>query len=418
MPNQNDVSRSLRTILVAGAGIAGLTAALAFAARGFRVKLFERAKNFDEIGAGIQLSPNATRILGGLGVLDALGANAVAPEAVVLRDGANLRELARVPLGKGAEERWGAPYLVAHRADLHRALLERASAHPNIELSPGSAVTGIDFADGGVSAAIQRDDRADRATGMLLVAADGVWSSLRRFVKRSRESRPTGRMAWRSLVDATSPVGAMLAALAPSDRVTAFLNPALHLVVYPLRGGTVLNLVALTAGDAGAGSWTNRADPLPLAYALRGFAKPLSALAETAGPWTAWPIHAVALDGAWTDPRGLALIGDAGHAMTPFAAQGAAMAIEDAHVLAGLVAERPDDLGSALARFEAIRRPRIRRVVRRGAFNHFTWHAAGPTALARNLVLATRSPERLAADFDWLYGWRAEDEGNLTRSNL
>jgi salicylate hydroxylase len=398
--------RTSRTILVAGAGIAGLTAALAFARRGFKVELFERTKNFEDFGAGIQLSPNATRILQQLGVLDGLGGRAVAPEAIVLKDGASLRELARVPLGKAAEARWGAPYLVTHRAELHRTLVECVSMHPQIRLRAGSAVIDAAFDGHRVAATIEGSATHD---GMLLVAADGVWSNLRRFVKDSRESRPTGKMAWRSLVEATSPAGQALTGLASSECVTAFLHPALHLVVYPLRGGTVLNLVALTKGEAGAGSWTNTIDPLPLTRGLSGFAKPLSTLAEAARPWTAWPIHAVDPEGRWTDPGGLALIGDAAHAMTPFAAQGAAMAVEDAWVLARLVAESPKDLASALARYEAERLPRIRHVVRRGAFNHFTWHASGPIALARNLVLAARSPERLAADFDWLYGWGAEE---------
>lgn len=397
-----------RTIVVAGAGIAGLTAALAFAARGFRVEIFERSTRFEEIGAGIQLSPNATRILGALGVLGKLGAAAVAPEAVGLKDGKTLRELARVPLGKAAERRWGASYLVAHRADLHAALLARASEHPEIRLHPGSTVAGAAFESGGVTVTVERDGGQEKTTGMLLGAADGVWSGLRRSVKGSRDSQPSGTMAWRALVETASPAGRALSHLASPNRVTAFLNPALHMVIYPLRGGTVLNLVTITKGEAGAGSWTSIFDTGPLAHAMRGFAPPLADLAETAKPWTAWPIHAVDPDGPWTNPRGFALIGDAAHAMTPFAAQGAAMAIEDAWVLAALVAERPDDIPAALTRYETLRRPRIRRVVRRGTLNHFTWHASGPVALARNLVLAARSPERLAADFDWLYGWEAE----------
>jgi salicylate hydroxylase len=396
------------TILVAGAGIGGLTAALVFAARGFHVEIFERAEKFEAVGAGIQLSPNATRILGGLGMLDALG-GAVAPEAVVLKDGASLKELARVPLGKAAETRWKAPYLVAHRADLHAALLACASEKPGIRLHSGSTIASFDFDGEGVTATVERDGGQKKVAGVLLVAADGVWSSLRRFVKGSRDSRLTGTMAWRALIETASTAGLALVPLASPDRVTAFLNPALHMVVYPLRGGTVLNLVALTKGEAGAGSWTNTIDTAPLARAMRSFAPPLADLVEIAKPWTAWPIHTVDPDGPWTDPRGLALIGDAAHAMTPFAAQGAAMAIEDAWVLAALVAERPDDLPAALARYETLRRPRIRRVVRRGAFNHFTWHASGPVALARNLVLSTRPPERLAGDFDWLYGWQAEN---------
>ncbi|MGN6465460.1 MAG: FAD-dependent monooxygenase, partial [Rhizobiaceae bacterium] len=269
--------RTSRRILVAGAGIAGLTAALAFARRGFKVELFERTKNFEDFGAGIQLSPNATRILQQLGVLGGLGGRAVAPEAIVLKDGASLRELARVPLGKAAEARWGAPYLVTHRAELHRTLVECVSMHPQIRLRAGSAVIDAAFDGHRVTATIERSATHD---GMLLVGADGVWSNLRRFVKGSRESRPTGKMAWRSLVEAASPAGQALTALAPSERVTAFLNPTLHLVAYPLRGGTVLNLVALTKGEAGAGSWTNSIDPLPLTRGLSSFANPLSTLAE------------------------------------------------------------------------------------------------------------------------------------------
>jgi salicylate hydroxylase len=402
--------RPPRAIIVAGAGIAGLTAALAFAARDFHVELFERARKFEAVGAGIQLSPNATRILGALGVLGRLSAAAVAPESVVLKDGKSLRELARVPLGKAAETRWRAPYLVAHRADLHTALFARASEHPGIRLHPGSTVAGAAFEGGDVTATVEHDGRQEKSAGALLVAADGVWSGLRHFVRGSRASRPTGKMAWRALVETASPVGEALADLAPADRVTAFLNPALHLVAYPLRGGTVLNLVALMKGDARPGSWTSETDPGSLSRALSRFSPPLSSLAETAGPWTAWPIHAVDPGGLWTDPRGLVLIGDAAHAMTPFAAQGAAMAIEDAWMLAALVAESPDSLASALTRYEALRRPRIRRVVRRGAFNHLAWHASGPVALARNLMLAARPPERLAGDLDWLYGWQASSE--------
>ncbi len=175
-----------------------------------------------------------------------------------------------------------------------------------------------------------------------------------------------------------------------------------------MNGGSALNLVALTKGESAAGSWTNKGDAALLAKAMEGFAPALVELARTASPWSAWPIHAVDPGGPWTDPRGLALIGDAAHAMTPFAAQGAAMAIEDAYVLAALFAAAPDDPALALARYEQVRRPRIRRVARRGAFNHFAWHAAGPVAMARNAVLRFRPSTSLMADFDWLYGWDAD----------
>ena len=138
--------------------------------------------------------------------------------------------------------------------------------------------------------------------------------------------------------------------------------------------------------------------------AMRGIAPALASLAGGGTAWTAWPIHAVDANENWTAPR-LALIGDAAHAMPPFAAQGAAMAIEDAATLAGCVAAVPGNLAAALARWEASRRPRIAKVARRGTLNHFAWHARGPVAFARNLVLKALPSEKLAHDLDWLYGW-------------
>ncbi len=188
--------------------------------------------------------------------------------------------------------------------------------------------------------------------------------------------------------------------------MTTFLHPGFHLVAYPVSNGTAFNLAAFTRGEIIAEGWSGRADPSILAGAMRGTTAALARLAEDAGPWTAWPIHTVDQGQPWTTPAGIALIGDAAHAMTPFAAQGAAMAIEDAATLAGFVAASPADPGSALAAWEKMRRPRIAKVARRGAVNRLAWHAAGPVAVARNLFLKWRSPEKLAADLDWLYGWR------------
>jgi salicylate hydroxylase len=142
---------------------------------------------------------------------------------------------------------------------------------------------------------------------------------------------------------------------------------------------------------------------------MRNTAPALARLAEEAGPWTAWPVHTVEQQPPWTSPDGIALIGDAAHAMTPFAAQGAAMAIEDAATLAAAVAGAPANHSQALVSWEAARKARIAMVARRGSLNQLAWHAAGPVALARDLVRKMRPGERLAADLDWLYGWRAPE---------
>ncbi len=398
-----DISRS-RQIIVAGAGIAGLTAALAFARRGFSVEIFERSESLVEVGAGLQLSPNATRILDRLGVLELLLPKAVRPQGVILRDARTLTELARVPLGATAEQRWRAPYLVVHRADLQAALLEAVSRQPAIRLTKGAELRGFSGDASGISASFRAPGGAAADTnGLLLVGADGVWSSVRGLVGGGN-SQFHGELAWRTVIQSDSEAGQAFASFASHDAVNAFLHSGFHLIAYPVRGGAAFNLVAFTPGKALAEGWAGKADIAMLKRAMRHTAPALARLAEDAGPWTAWPIHTVPSKSRWIAP-GVALIGDAAHAMTPFAAQGAAMAIEDADTLAAFVAARSGELDPALAAWEASRRPRVAAVARRGAFNHFAWQAWGPVALARNLVLKTRPPEKLAADLDWLYGW-------------
>ena len=396
-----------RPIVIAGAGIAGLAAALAFARNGRSVRILERSPRLAEAGAGLQLSPNATRILDRLGVLPRLRPSAVQPEAIVLRAASDLRPLAEVPLGQAAERRWKAPYLVAHRADLQQALLATVAEQPAIEIALGAAARDYRADAAGAIVSVDTADGAMEIRAALLVAADGVWSRLRQAHAKAAQSRFTGHIAWRRTVTADSPEGAILADVGAARVVTAFLHPKFHLVAYPVNGGASFNLVAFTPGQAMAESWSERGDASALKKAMRRTAPALAKLAEDGSAWTFWPIHTVETTGPWTAP-GFALIGDAAHAMTPFAAQGAAMAIEDAETLAA-AAGRSSDLASSLAAWEARRRPRVAAVRRRGAFNRFVWHASGPIGLVRNLFLQLRSSESLAADMDWLYGWDGDE---------
>ncbi len=393
-----------KQILIAGAGIAGLSSALAFADRGYRVSVFERAERLEEFGAGLQVSPNAARILKRLGVLDRLMPAACQPKSICLIDAQSGRELTRVPLGDDAEARWGAPYLVAHRADLQKALVASASGHDEIEIVTGATVRDAHGQDKSIT--IDKGGSAFRRSGELLIAADGVWSALRAKVQRDPQSRFTGYIAWRALVEPRQ--AEAIAGGTAADQVTAFLAPEFHLVAYPVMGGKMVNLIAVTPGTGLAERWIIDADASRLRAALDQSCA--AELAKREIEWTAWPLHEVDPTGQWSDGEFIVLVGDAAHAMTPFGAQGAAMAIEDAFVLAGCVAMSPD-MGSALRTYEAARRPRIQRVVRRGAFNRFTWHASGPVALVRNLVLRARPKAGLMRDFDWLYGYDATRSG-------
>ncbi len=277
---------SAAPVLIAGGGIAGLTAALAFARRGFPVSVFERAPRLEEVGAGLQLSPNATRILDRLGVLPSLRSVAVQPDAVILRDAADLRQLATVPLGQAGERRWGAPYLTIHRADLQAALAAQVRLDPTIDLTTGATVTAVDSNAAGVSIKVDTGrERSDRE-GALLVGADGVWSSVRGAIGSGAASRFAGHVAWRRTVPADDPGVHALVERGAARNVTAFLHGRFHLIVYPVRGGAALNLVAFTPGPPMAATWAAATDAAPLREALRTAAPALARLAEDGSAWT------------------------------------------------------------------------------------------------------------------------------------
>jgi salicylate hydroxylase len=395
-----------RQIIVAGAGIAGLTAALAFARHGFAVQLYERAERLEEVGAGLQLSPNAVHLLRDLGVTQALTGVAVRPDAVRLVDASRLKVLAEVRLGEFAERRWGAPYLVAHRADLQSVLLARARQEPDIAIATAAAVSDFAVHARGVTASIDRGGKIVEASGRFLVAADGVWSRLRAMAGETGSSRFSQNFAWRSTVRADGDAGELLARMIGRNVIGVLVHRTCHLIVYPLRSGELFNLVAVTRGASPGEVWAGQAAIAPLREAVEGCATDVRALVAAVGGWTVWPINTVAFAGPWTLGGAFALTGDAAHAMTPFAAQGAAMAIEDAVTLADAVAASSGIDGTDLEAWEKARRQRVASVVRRGALNRLAWHASGPLALARDLFLSARSAEKLAADLDWLYGWR------------
>lgn len=388
---------AVQSAIVVGAGVAGLTAALSLAETGTRVTVLEQSAQMSEVGAGLQISANGARVLDRLGVLPLFSAHWLQPECVSLASGATLADLTSVPLGPAGAQRWGGPYGVLHRATLQSALLRNVEENPRVTLKLATRIEKptkeVLEAEAGMAAE-------------LFVGADGVWSKMRTLVEGAGQARFSGFVAWRFVIpESEAP------AFLPKNRVTAFTGPDAHIVCYPLKEVGAINLVAISAGEDPGAAWSISPSEEQrrefVSRALAGWNAELCRLLLAAPQPTWWPLFGVG-DGHWTDGRDLVLIGDAAHAMLPFAAQGAVMAIEDAYDLAGMVASMP--LGAALVRYESLRRARIAKVRARGDFNRFAYHARGPIRLARDAVFALSPPSRLAAKLDWIYGYKAGEQ--------
>lgn len=387
-------------IAVAGAGVGGLAAALALAAVGARVTVYEQAETLEPVGAGVQLSPNASIVLRRLGVLDQLRARAVEPTEVLIRRARDAADLARIPLGAAAEARYGAPFLVALRADLQGALLARAAADPAITLRFGQGVAASGARHDGVEIRFTDPDRpAVAADG--LVAADGIRSTIRRQVAGGADdARASGRSAWRSLIPRAA---AEPDALLP--RSNLWLGRRAHLVHYPVAGGALINVVAIIDEDAAGGSgalWSRSGEAATLARRFVDWAPAARRLIAAAPGWRTWPLFDRPPLDRWSNGP-VTLLGDAAHPMLPFMAQGAAQSIEDAAVLADAVARRSDDLAAAFSTYERVRRPRTARVQAESRRQGSVYHFGFPASFVRDVVLSRLGRDRLAARVDWLY---------------
>lgn len=395
-----------RTIVIAGAGVGGLTAALALAARGFRIVVLEKAEQLEEVGAGLQLSPNASRVLVELGLTERLRLRAVTPEALCIMSARAGGELLRMPLGEAASARAGAPYWVVHRADLQSALAGAVADHPDIDLKLGATFEDVAPHAKGLtvvhrSGTIRRSDLASA-----LIGADGVWSTVRQHLFPEVQPRFSGLIAWRGTLDATQ---------LPKDftarRVQLWMGPNAHLVAYPIAGGRQINVVAVLPGTWNRPGWSTQGDPFEVmdAFAAPRWPPPARMMLTAVDNWRKWALFGVP-DGCPWSQGPVALLGDAVHAMLPFAAQGAGMAIEDAAVLAQHLS--PEAAGSAagiaaaLKQYGRARQARVRRVQRTARQQGRIYHLSGPLAIARDLAIRALGPERMLARQDWIYGWR------------
>lgn len=386
-----------RDIVIAGAGIGGLTAALTLAAQNFRVIVCERAEILSEVGAGIQLSPNAGKVLASLGLDDKIAAVASEPTFIDIRSGPSGRLVTSIPLAP-IGEKYGLAWRVIARPGLQAVLAEAVLENSNIELRLGTKVT--DFIDGSDELLIGTETSNGRTIQLAaaLIAADGVHSEIREKIPGASIAEPLGRTAWRATVPARA-----IEHIIPATRTGLWLGPDAHLVHYPIAGGRTVNIVAIVEESWRGVGWSEPGDHYWLADHFSDWSLAAQRVIAAPAGWLKWALLAVDATGPWVADR-VALLGDAAHAMPPFLAQGAAMAIEDAAVLAECFA-RESDIAAALRSYEAARQPRTTRVCK-AAFetgNHY--HLGQPLATIRNAALRAAGPRLTLAKNDWIYGW-------------
>jgi salicylate hydroxylase len=395
-----------RTIFVAGAGIGGLTASLALAGQGFRVVVLERAERLEEAGAGMQLSPNASRVLVELGLQPRLAARAVIPDGISIMSARSGGEVARLPLGEAATFRAGAPYWVVHRADLQAALQAHVNENPDIELRLGCQFENAAPHAKGLTIVQRSGMTRQQEPALALIGADGIWSTVRHHLFPQVQPQFSGLIAWRGTLDATQ-----LPREYTSRRVQLWMGPNAHLVAYPVSGGRQINVVAVVPGTWNRPGWSAPGEPNEIknAFGSSTWPGPTRMLIGAVDDWRKWALFTVPDGGEWS-AGAITLLGDAAHAMLPFAAQGAGMAIEDAAVLAKCLAESVGETAAsvtaALKRYARLRRSRVARVQRAARRNGMIYHLSGAAAFARDLFIKSMGPQRMLAQQNWIYDWR------------
>ena len=387
---------SARPVLIAGGGIGGLAAALGLAQKGIRSVLLEKAAALGEIGAGIQLGPNAFHAFDYLGVGEAARGMAVYIDQLRLMDALTAEEITHIDLRDAFRARFGNPYAVVHRGDLHGVLLKACREDALVELRTSAEVAGYD--QDGTSVTV-RLTSGERVTGSLLIGADGLWSNIRRQLISDGKPRVSGHTSYRSVI----PTEEM-----PEDlrwnAATLWAGPKCHIVHYPLSGWKVFNLVVTCHNDA----------PEPVAgkpvsdeEVMRGFSH-VHARAQSiirhGRDWKLWVLCDRDPAQGWVDGR-VVLLGDAAHPMLQYFAQGACMALEDAVCLSHMLDAHAGDIAAALSRYNAQRFARTARVqlLSRAIGDHI-YHPAGDHARLRNAIMAAKSSADYYDHLAWLYG--------------
>ncbi len=386
-------------ILIIGGGIAGLTAALALSRQNHDVVLFEKSEAFGEVGAGLQISPNASRELIRLGLQDALEQVAFNPRSLDMRRGHSGRQVFSIPLDEQALKKYGAPYWHLHRADLVNALVKALKDMPNCEIRSGTHVS--DYAQAKESVFLTLENGGIEQ-GDIVVGADGIHSRLQKLILSHTNARFTGNVAWRTTIATTDEIRKLIP---PS--ATVWTGNKSHAVTYYIRGGELMNFVGvIEQNEWSKETWTEEGDPNELREHFSGYCPAIKSALQHVSQCFKWALHDRQPLPKWTDGRAV-LIGDAAHPMLPFLAQGAAMGIEDAAFLTHCLLNHSTAPSAGLKHFERTRLPRTSRVQAGARSNMKLFHidnspVSFPFFSGMGIVNAF-APNVLAKRQDWLY---------------
>ena len=390
------------SMLIVGGGIGGLAAALACAQKGAKPLLLERATQFSEVGAGIQMGPNVTRTLFSWGLEKALNEFTFVPQSLQVRDAVSGQTLGTLTLGQRSLEKYGAPYVTVHRADLHHVLLQKVLNDGLAELKLQSQVDSLQEIHDGISFQVRdiQTGQIEAIKSPAMVGADGLWSDTRNYVLTNTPPRVTGLVAYRALL----PMRLLPEALRQQD-VMVWVGSRMHAVLYPVRGGEFLNMVVIAPGQLPESlkDWDHDANQEELFEVLGVLYPHLKDVLEAVPAWRRWPIcDRPPLVSASQMAKGrIALLGDAAHPMRPFLAQGAGMAIEDAAALAVCWAQVDLPLNARWQLYAQMRWARNARVQARSIRNGRIFHMQGPMRWGRDLAMRLMGESLM--DVPWLY---------------
>ncbi len=400
-----DNLKERRTILICGGGIAGLASALFASRAGYRVEIFEQAEQFDPIGAGLQLSPNAMQVLAALGLDRQIKTVASAPLSIEVNSAKSGRKIVEIPLGTQMIASFGQPYLVIHRADLHKILLSACQRQPDIEIRMGARIRDAVAHPNGISIIVDLAKQAQNFTGAALIGADGVNSVVRNECFECAQPIDTGTTALRALVRTDQ-----LPATFHNRNVRMWLSPDGHAVVYPIRAEQYHNIIITVPKQftqplaRGGSHYGAKLSGAFIGEGLKDWCAEFLLLLDVNTHWTDWPLFTCPPLKTWQEGS-IVLIGDAAHAMTPHAAQGAAMGLEDAGVL-GWALKQNTSIEKAFMQYCKAREKRTEAVKRFSEKNKVIYQLPDGLSQLRNLGMKMLGGARLLNRQDWIYKWR------------